>query len=57
MKVQEVATSGVAALLLKGGRTAHSTFKVPNTLADDSVFSISIESAVGKELTDLDMVV
>ena len=35
-----VASSGIAATLLKGGRTSHSTFKIPLDLTDSSVCSI-----------------
>ncbi|TFK62504.1 hypothetical protein BDN72DRAFT_777004, partial [Pluteus cervinus] len=39
-----VASSGIAALLLPGGRTAHSVFKIPiDGLTDDSVCSIPKE--------------
>ena len=37
-----VASSGVAALLLPGGRTAHSRFKVPCDLDDCSVVTSSV---------------
>jgi hypothetical protein len=35
-----VASSGVASLLLPGGRTAHSRFKIPIVIDDASVCSI-----------------
>ena len=38
------ATSGIAALLLKGGSTAHSTFKIPINVTEDSTCSISKQS-------------
>jgi len=44
-----VATSGIAALLLPGGRTAHSRFKIPLNLFDDSVCDITC----GTMLADL----
>lgn len=44
-----VASSGIAALLLPGGRTAHSRFKIPLNLFDDSVCDIT----VGTVLADL----
>lgn len=41
-----VASSGIAALLLRGGRTAHSTFKIPiDGLDDESTCSIPKESS------------
>ena len=39
-----VASSGIASLLLEGGRTAHSTFKIPLQLNDTSTCSISRRS-------------
>uniref|UniRef100_A0A0D3D610 ATP-dependent DNA helicase n=1 Tax=Brassica oleracea var. oleracea TaxID=109376 RepID=A0A0D3D610_BRAOL len=44
-----VASSGIAALLLPGGRTAHSRFKIPLNLFDDSVCDITC----GTMLADL----
>lgn len=42
-----VASSGIAALLLEGGRTAHSTFKIPvDSLAEDSRCDIPKESSL-----------
>ena len=38
--VLTVASSSVAALLLPGGRTAHSRFKIPLNIADDTVCDI-----------------
>ncbi len=41
-----VASSGIASLLLPGGRTAHSTFKIPiDGLAEDSICSIPKEGS------------
>ena len=39
-----VASSGIAALLLPGGRTAHSRFKLPFNLHEDSTCSIAHSS-------------
>ena len=36
-----VASSGITALLLPGGRTAHSQFKLPFDLHEDSTYSIT----------------
>jgi hypothetical protein len=44
-----VASSGIAALLLPGGRTSHSRFKIPIELFEESVCSISKQG----ELADL----
>ena len=40
-----VASSGIAAELLEGGRTAHSHFKIPIPISDESICSISLQSA------------
>ena len=54
-----VASSGIAATLLTGGRTAHSTFKLPLSLAhnDRAVCPISKNMAAGKLLKDCDLIV
>ena len=41
-----VAFSGIAALLLPGGRTAHSMFKIPFDILDDSICSIAKTSSL-----------
>ena len=38
-----VASSGIAAELLEGGRTAHSKFKIPIPINESSVCSISLQ--------------
>ena len=40
-----VASSGIAAELLEGGRTAHSRFKIPIPISNESVCSISLQSS------------
>lgn len=42
--VLNVASSGIAALLLPGGRTAHSRFAIPININEDSTCCINIES-------------
>ncbi|XP_071738754.1 uncharacterized protein [Rutidosis leptorrhynchoides] len=42
--VLNVATSGIAALLLSGGRTAHSHFRIPLQLTDESFCMITPDS-------------
>ena len=42
--VLNVASSGIAALLLEGGRTAHSRFAIPINVVEDSMCSISVDS-------------
>jgi hypothetical protein len=43
-----VASSGIAALLLNGGRTAHSRFKIPIKLTKDSTLDISYQSELAE---------
>jgi len=43
-----VASSGIAALLLNGGRTAHSKFKIPLNLTENSVLNISHDSELAQ---------
>ena len=45
-----VASSGIASLLLMGGRTAHSRFKLPLELTESSTCSITKQSATAKLL-------
>ncbi|TFK17038.1 hypothetical protein FA15DRAFT_555432, partial [Coprinopsis marcescibilis] len=43
-----VASSGIAALLLMGGRTSHSTFRVPILIHESSLCSITKNSDLGE---------
>ena len=52
-----VAHSGIAALLLPGGRTAHSTFKIPLDLFDDSVCAIPKSTTLARFLTTVDLLI
>ena len=45
-----VASSGIAAELLEGGRTAHSRFKIPIPVNESSVCSISLQSSIAELL-------
>ncbi|ESN99485.1 hypothetical protein HELRODRAFT_93087, partial [Helobdella robusta] len=45
-----VATSGIAALLLDGGRTAHSRFKIPLEIHYNSMCSIPVNSQIANLL-------
>lgn len=56
-KVIPVASSGIAALLLKNGRTAHSKFKIPLELDNASICNISFRSDLGKELRNCDLII
>lgn len=52
-----VASSGIAAILLPYGRTAHSTFRIPIRLDESSTSSMSKQSAAAKALLDADAVI
>ena len=51
------ATSGIAATLLNGGRTVHSTFKVPLDLKDNSTCSMTKICIVGLLMKKTDLIV
>jgi hypothetical protein len=55
--VLAVASSGVAALLLPGGRTAHSRFKIPCDLDDCSVCDIKRGSMLGELIESASLVI
>ena len=53
-----VASSGIAATLLVGGRTAHSTFKIPLDMSpDEPTCGVSKQSARGKLLKNTNLIV
>ncbi|XP_048604246.1 uncharacterized protein LOC125582083 [Brassica napus] len=52
-----VASSGVAALLLPGGRTAHSRFKLPLTLSDVSMCNIPKCSMLASLIAKSDLII
>ena len=45
-----VATSGIASILLDGGRTAHSRFKIPFDILEDSICNIKAQTALAELL-------
>lgn len=51
-----VASSGIAATLLQGGRTVHSTFKVPLNITEMSVCEVSHQSGLAKLIRMCDFV-
>ncbi|CDF40520.1 ATP dependant DNA helicase [Chondrus crispus] len=55
--VLPVATSAVAAVLLYGGRTAHSVFKIPVPLLSDNTCNISPNSTLGEDMKDVDLII
>jgi hypothetical protein len=52
-----VAASGIAALLLDGGRTAHSRFKIPINIQSDSCCPISAQSDLAKLIQQTKVVI
>jgi hypothetical protein len=52
-----VAYSGIAAQLLPGGRTAHSTFKIPFDVFDDLTCAIPKSSALAQYLKTADLLI
>ncbi|XP_035837386.1 ATP-dependent DNA helicase pif1-like [Helianthus annuus] len=55
--VLNVASSGIASLLLTGGRTAHSRFRIPLNLNEDSVCHIKADSDVAKLLRQTKLII
>ncbi|XP_035842098.1 uncharacterized protein LOC118488824 [Helianthus annuus] len=55
--VLNVASSGIALLLLDGGRTAHSRFSIPLNLTEDSVCNIKPESDLSKLLLETILII
>jgi hypothetical protein len=52
-----VVSSGIAALLLKGGRTAHSAFKIPIPCHESSICSFSKNSQLGELICHTDLII
>jgi len=52
-----VASSAITALLLEGGRTAHSVFKIPITLGRDSMCLILVQSDFAELLREAKLIV
>lgn len=52
-----VASSGIASLLLPGGRTAHSRFKIPINLTEDSLCQIPRQSEEAKLLQQASLII
>ncbi|KAG5561407.1 hypothetical protein RHGRI_004441 [Rhododendron griersonianum] len=55
--VVTVASSGIASLLLLGGRTAHSTFCIPLDVLDDSVCNFSKQSLQGELFRETTLII
>ncbi|CDF37706.1 ATP dependant DNA helicase PIF1 [Chondrus crispus] len=56
-QVIAVATSAVAAVLLDGGRTAHSVFKIPIPVSAKSTCNFSTNSDTGRTLQQVDLII
>lgn len=52
-----IATSGVAASSMLGGRTTHSHFKIPLTLEDDNYFIFKKQSGTPKLLRQVSLII
>ncbi|XP_058735847.1 uncharacterized protein LOC131623246 [Vicia villosa] len=52
-----VATSGIASLLLPGGRTAHSKFKIPVPTLDNSTCNVEYNDDVGELLRQTKLII
>ncbi|GJT61107.1 DNA helicase [Tanacetum coccineum] len=55
--VLAVASSGIASLLLPSGRTAHSRFKLPLELTDESICKIAKNTHVGRLLAETNLII
>jgi hypothetical protein len=55
--VLAVASSGIASLLLSGGRTAHSRFKIPIDLHDESTCNITQQMKVAELVRKTDLII
>ena len=55
--VMAIATSGVAASIMPGGRTAHSRFKIPVTLNDGAFCSFTKQSGTAKLLRTTSLII
>jgi hypothetical protein len=53
----EVTSFGITALLLEGGRTSHSVFKIPIALGRDSMCSILVQSDFAEVLQEAKLIV
>ena len=52
-----MASSGIAALLLPGGRTAHSRFKIPLNVTEDSICDIKKGTMLAELLIKTDLII
>jgi hypothetical protein len=52
-----VASSGIASLLLLGGRTTHSRFKIPIDLHDESTCNITQQMKVAESVRKANLII
>ena len=52
-----VASSGIAALILHGGRTAHSAFKIPLKIHADSTCNIAVDSPMAQTIRNASAII
>ncbi len=52
-----VASSGIASLLLLGGRTTHPRFKIPIDLHDESTYTITQHMKVAELVRKVDLII
>ena len=52
-----VASSGIAAELLSGGATAHSTFQIPIPITENSTCNISRQSNIAEKIRDTSLII
>jgi hypothetical protein len=52
-----VASSGITSLILLGGRTAHSRFKIPINLHDESTYNITQQMKVTELVHKVDLII
>lgn len=57
MEVIPVASSGIASMILHGGRTAHSTFKIPLKIDANSTCFIPAESALALRIKNANVII
>ena len=55
--VLNVASSGIAALLLEGGRTTHSRFAIPINILEDSMCHIPIDSDLADLIREASLII
>ncbi|GJR37369.1 ATP-dependent DNA helicase PIF1-like protein, partial [Tanacetum coccineum] len=55
--VLNVASSGIASLLLDGGRTAHSRFAIPINIVEDFMCTISVDSDLAELIRETKLII